>query len=124
MRRLGWLLVLTAMTVSACAGGETGETSERADAIITDVTLTLLESYPVQVRVAVTGALPTPCHRLHFDVDRTEPSRPTVDVHGLAPQDAACLQVLEPFQVTIDLGSFESGEYTVVVNGMERDFGI
>jgi hypothetical protein len=40
-----------------------------------------------------------------------------VEVYSLVDPDVACIQVLEPFQQGINLGSLPQGSYTVYVNG-------
>ncbi|MEX2230191.1 MAG: hypothetical protein WEB13_11205 [Dehalococcoidia bacterium] len=74
----------------------------------------LLESYPVQVVLHVTGTLPTPCHRLAHDVT-DDGSR--IDVTLTATTNAeACIQVIAPFDERIALGSFAAGARTVWLN--------
>lgn len=77
-----------------------------------------LESFPVQVRLVVRGSLPTPCHEIRWEVDDLGA---VIDVKlwssVLLGQD--CAQVLEPFEVSIPLGSFESSTSSVVLNGAE-----
>ena len=38
--------------------------------------------------------------------------------------DAVCTQVLQPFEQSIDVGSFTSGSYVLVVNGVDYPFTI
>jgi hypothetical protein len=40
-----------------------------------------------------------------------------VDVYSLVNPSQVCVQVLEPFEESIDLGTFPAGHYTVWVNG-------
>lgn len=75
----------------------------------------LLESYPVQVVLHVTGNLPTPCHSLAraiadngTRIDVTLTSRSTAQ---------SCIQVLHPFDERVALGSYASGSRTVWLNG-------
>jgi hypothetical protein len=75
-----------------------------------------LESFPVQVRLAVLGSVPTPCHEVLWEVDDFGWA---VDVRLWSEHDRArtCIQVLEPFEVSIPLGSFESASKPVLLNG-------
>ena len=75
-----------------------------------------LESFPVQVRLAVRGSLPTPCHELQWSVEDLGWSiEVTMWSVILLGQD--CAQVLEPFEESIPLGSYESASIPVVLNG-------
>jgi len=42
-----------------------------------------------------------------------------VEVYSLVQPDQVCIQVLEPFDVNVPLGSYVAGSYTVVINGEE-----
>jgi hypothetical protein len=78
----------------------------------------VMESAPVQVNVILRGSLPDPCHEL-----RVVPSAPdgdnniNIEVYSLADPSKSCITVLEPFEATISLGSFQPGSYTIFVNG-------
>ena len=92
----------------------------RASVFIDSAQLLLLESYPPQVNLILTGSLPTPCHQLRVAVsDPDELNRINVEVYSVADADVICVQVLEPFEKTISLGSFASGTYQVFINGEE-----
>lgn len=78
----------------------------------------LLESFPVQVNLVVSGNLPTPCHNLRAKVSEPdENGRIDVELFSLTKTGVACIQVLESFEATIPLGSFSSGSYSVYVGG-------
>jgi len=90
----------------------------RGPVYVDSTDLLLLESYPVQVRLQVSGALPTPCHALKWEVIGPDPDgRIDVVLYSVADPELACIQVLEPFETSIPLGAFESGSYTVSLNG-------
>jgi hypothetical protein len=40
-----------------------------------------------------------------------------VDVYSVVDPAVICIQVLQAFQASVNLGSFPSGHYTVTVNG-------
>jgi hypothetical protein len=91
---------------------------QRGEVFIEGSEVLLLESYPVQVRLHVTGDLPTPCHELRAVVNEPDAqSRIEVDLYTVVDPDMICIQVLEPFDANIDIGDFTEGEYTVWVNG-------
>jgi hypothetical protein len=77
-----------------------------------------MESYPIQVALRLQGELPTPCHSLQWSVEEANEDREiSVDVFSLAPTTGDCIQVLEPFEEAIQLGSYQGGRHTVLVNG-------
>lgn len=80
--------------------------------------LLTLESYPLQFVLSVSGNLPDPCHHLRYTVSVAESgNRVDVQVYSVADPEMMCIQVLEPFDVNIPLGSFPSGEYELYLNG-------
>ena len=97
----------------------------RAPVYVDSVELVLLESYPVQVHASVKGNLPTPCHRLAWDLSDPDPSgRIVLELYSTVDADAVCVEVLEPFEQSIDIGSFTGGSYVLVVDGVEYPFTI
>ncbi len=79
-----------------------------------------LNSNPNQAGLLLTGTLPTPCHYLR--VNMTPPdaeNKIVVEVYSLADPTAVCVQVLQPFETTVNLGSFPAGTYTIWVNGQQ-----
>ncbi|MDO8754446.1 MAG: hypothetical protein Q7J80_11170, partial [Anaerolineales bacterium] len=77
-----------------------------------------LESYPLQFVLALKGSLPTPCHQLRVAVNPPDAGdNVVVAVYSVSIPDEMCVQVLEPFEVNIPLGSFPAGRYTLWVNG-------
>jgi hypothetical protein len=89
------------------------------------VEILLLESWPVQVKAIIRGSLPTPCHTLAWDLGEPDADgRIVLSVFSTVDMDQVCIQVLHPFEQTIDVGSFTSGAYVLVVNGVEYPFTI
>jgi len=107
-------------------GGESPVPDGSTPAYVDEVGLLLMESWPVQVRAVVRGHLPTPCHTLDWVLgDRDADGRIRLDIFSTPPgDDVVCIQVLEPFEESIDIGSFETGDYLLVVNGVEYRFTI
>lgn len=96
------------------------EDMARGNVFIDNMEVLILESFPIQAALQVAGSLPTPCHHLRADVNWSEgQSRVDVELYSLADPESICVQVLEPFDTNISLGSFPEGEYTVWVNGEE-----
>ncbi len=80
--------------------------------------LLIRESYPVQIALALQGSLPTPCNQLRVIAKPPdEQNRIHVEVYSVVDPTLICVQVLEPFEANIGLGSFPTGHYSVWVNG-------
>jgi hypothetical protein len=80
--------------------------------------LLIMESFPIQVALNLKGSLPTPCHQLRAQVsDPDAGNRIAVEVYSLSDPGEVCIQVLEPFEASLPLGSFPAGHYTLTVNG-------
>lgn len=84
---------------------------------VNDTEILLLESFPVQVRLRVTGDLPTPCHEPVWEVTDDGETIAVTLASIPPPPDTACAEVLQPFEVSIDLGSYESASRVVTLNG-------
>jgi hypothetical protein len=94
-----------------------GTIPANAGTVFVDTTdILLMESFPVQVALRVNGNLPTPCHEPVWEVD-DDGSTISVTLASVADPDVACIQVLAPFELSIPLGSFESGAREVILNG-------
>jgi hypothetical protein len=132
MKRALLLTLALAVLAAACgdAKADTGDTTTTGDgrqaldpAYVETVALLFLESYPVQVRAVVTGNLPTPCHTLRWDLAE-DGDTIVLELSASYDPTETCAQVLEPFEVTVDVGSFETGSYTLMVNGEAHPFDI
>lgn len=85
--------------------------------LIDSADLLIMESFPIQVSLAIEGTLPTPCHGLGW-VDIDDGSTISVTLFSIEPGPAVtCIAVTEPFALSIPLGSFAEEDRTVVVNG-------
>lgn len=112
------ILVACAPTTAIAPGG--GEDNEIGQVFISNADLLIMESYPVQISLSVSGELPTPCHELVSEVDAPdEENRIHVSVASMFDSDEACIQVLEAFstQLSIDMQGANDGIYSVWVNG-------
>ncbi len=132
--------ILLAVLLSACGGGAdepvdstTATTPTTAPLEIPDdagpvfvetTDILLMESFPVQVALHVTGNLPTPCHQAVWEVE-DDGTTIAVRLASVTDPDVFCAQVLEPFDISIPLGDFESGARVVTLNSEEiGDFEI
>lgn len=90
----------------------------RGEAFVNESGLLIRESFPPQVALSISGDLPTPCHQLRVAIDVPDSdNRINITVYSVVDPEMACIQVLEPFEEMVDLGSFPSGHYSVWVNG-------
>lgn len=77
----------------------------------------VMESFPIQVNVLLTGNLPDPCHELRVVPVTDETTRRVdLEVYSLTIKGKACITVIQPFEATISLGSFSGGTYEVFIN--------
>jgi len=90
----------------------------RGNVFIKESGLLIRESFPSQITLSLSGDLPTPCHELRVEIKEPDSeNKINVEVYSVVDPDQVCIQVLEPFQANIDLGTFPSGHYAVWVNG-------
>jgi len=76
------------------------------------------ESEPPQISLHLIGTLPSPCNQLRVKIiPDEEQMRVDLEVYSVVEAGKACATVLQPFDVTIPLGAFTDGKYTVYVNG-------
>lgn len=94
------------------------------EATVESLDILILESFPVQVNVHVSGYLGDGCTELGaIDTERVGDTF-NVTIHTQRPADAICTQQLVGFEETIplDVLGLEAGTYTVDVNGVTGTF--
>ncbi|NPE29755.1 hypothetical protein HNV12_17700 [Methanococcoides sp. SA1] len=96
------------------------------DAVVDDIQIMVMESFPLQISVTVTGNLPDGCT---FIDEKNIEIVNNGNVFDIAlktkrPKDLACTDALVPFEVNIplDVYGLEKGVYTVNVNGVTDAF--
>lgn len=93
------------------------ENLTRGQVYVNETQILILESFPPQINLQVKGNLPTPCHQLRAVVSAPDAqNRIAVELYSLSDPGVTCIQVLEPFDRTISLGSFTQGSFTVWLN--------
>ncbi|WP_406656992.1 hypothetical protein V7O62_00170 [Methanolobus sp. ZRKC2] len=96
------------------------------DAVVEEVEILILESFPVQIKAVATGYLPDGCTEIDEANTTIERKGNTFDINlrTIRPKDAMCTEAIEPFEQTIDLDVYglEKGVYTVNINGIEETF--
>ena len=102
------------------SGGPAPPQERRQPAHITGVVMQVLESWPAQVIVQVSGELPDPCHELWWEV-AVDGNTYDVEVWSVSPppdSDLVCAMMIQPFVENVPLGGgFVAEDYTVIVNG-------
>ena len=92
----------------------------RGEAFIDSADLLTMESFPLQFALVLKGNLPTPCHQIRVIYNEPDAeNKIKLEVYSVTDPNAACAQMLQPFEQNISLGSFPSGHYTVWVNGQQ-----
>ena len=90
----------------------------RGDVFIDHSELRIMESYPIQVVLVLQGALPTPCNQLRVIAKQPdEQNQIMVEAYSVIDPEQICIQVLESLDVNVGLGSFQTGHYSVWLNG-------
>lgn len=90
----------------------------RGEVYLESASLLIRESYPPQIALTLTGELPTPCHQLRAALSPPDPENKIIaEVYSVVDPEQVCIQVLEPFEETLNLGTFPTGHYAVWVNG-------
>ena len=90
----------------------------RGNVYIDEASLIIRESFPPQISLALAGNLPTPCNQLRVAISAPDSeNKINAEVYSVMDPDQVCIEVLEPFEEQIDLGTFPTGHYSVWVNG-------
>ena len=99
------------------------EKGERA--MVEEVDILLLESFPLQVMASIRGQLPDGCTEIDEAlVERPDDTTFLVRLITARPKDAMCTQALVPFDtnVPLDVYGLPAGTYTVKVYDLTASF--
>ncbi len=93
-------------------------------ATVESVQILLLESFPVQVNVQVSGELPNGCTEIDDIITQTAGTQFDVALTTVQQPDVVCTEAVVPFEemVPLDVDGLEAGTYTVTVNGVQGTF--
>jgi inhibitor of cysteine peptidase len=93
-------------------------------AIVNDIDIQILESFPVQVRVIARGDLSDSCTEIGEIKTSREGNSFSVNITTSRPADIVCAQVVTPFEeiISLDVVGLKAGSYTVDVNGVRDTF--
>ncbi len=98
-----------------------GDAKLERDQVMLDMAnsaLMLGMSQPVQVRAVLTGTLSDPCHQLRVVVSPPSAQNEiNLEAYTVFDPSQMCIMVIKPFTVTIPLGSYSGGHFSVFVNG-------
>lgn len=81
----------------------------------------VLDTDPVQVRVAVYGWMPDPCTQFHSFDQKVEGDTVKMRIITTRPKDVMCAQVIKRWRETypVDVEGLAPGTYTLDVNGKQ-----
>lgn len=93
---------------------------DEGEVFITQSDILIMESYPPQFALLISGALPSPCHALRVEVEEPdEENQVVVNLYSVVDPQEVCVQVLEEFDANVPLGTPPPGTYQVILNGEE-----
>lgn len=90
--------------------------------LIESVEVAELQTAPVQYRVLVSGILSDPCTKFHSEEKSQIGNTIVITLTSTRQPEVMCIQVVQPFEHTIGLGTLAPGKYVVRVNGVEQTF--
>lgn len=125
-------LVLLIMILSACgSGGLTPHPAQPTSAdmlfgkaTVEEVSILLMESFPLQVRVVAKGYLADSCTTIDKLTVNDVEAGFRVEIITARPAQELCAQITQPFEqsIPLDVYGLPAGDYTVEVNGVEAEF--
>lgn len=78
--------------------------------------LLIMESYPIQVRLDVSGTVPTPCNEPFWRIT-DDGETLAVELFTASDPEMACIQVISDVEIQIPLGSWAGESRSVELNG-------
>ncbi len=119
-------IILAIVLLAGCAPGEPEDSGEfiRGEAVVEDVEILFLESFPLGVHAVASGYLPDPCTDIDEITVEMDGNHFEVLITTLREADVMCAQVIEEFEqnVPLDVYGLPAGDYTVTVNGIDAEF--
>jgi inhibitor of cysteine peptidase len=96
---------------------QSGEETFQSPTHITNVEVIVMESFPMQVRLHITGEQPDGCDFPVIVEQTRDGNTVTVSIYREVPTSVMCPMILLPYDDTISLdGNFEPGDYVFQVN--------
>jgi len=120
------LTVLLTVMLSACSLNSPSSGSQTIIdlALIENIEILILESFPVQVHVRISGILGDSCTTLDQITQTRVENTFKIKVTTTRPADALCADIITRFEETIalDVYGLPAGTYSVDVNGVRDTF--
>ncbi|MCK5523352.1 MAG: hypothetical protein KAI83_09495 [Thiomargarita sp.] len=94
------------------------------EASVEHINVKVLESFPVQVNVAVWGSLPDDCTHIDDIIEDRSGNTLIVKILTTYQKDKPCTQGIKPFQeiIPLNVDGMSAGVYTVKVNNVSESF--
>jgi inhibitor of cysteine peptidase len=94
-------------------------------ALVDEIDILVLESFPVQINVIARGNLPDPCTEISEVLQEREGNTFVVTIKTYSPP-GFCIQVLAPFEeiIPLEVYGLPAGTYTVNVNGVQGNLDL
>lgn len=92
---------------------------------VEEIEIVILESFPVQINVIVSGNLPDPCTEI-FEALQEKESNTFFIIIKTYRSPGFCIQVLALFEeiIPLEVYGLPAGTYTVDVNGVQATFDL
>jgi len=125
-----WIIILAVLALSAACAPQSAEAPEPQDpglgqtALVEEIELVFLESFPVQVNAILRGNLPDGCTQIERVDQELKDNVFQLTVITSRPQDAICTLALAPFEERVPLAvkGLPAGEYTVRAGDAQTSF--
>jgi len=92
------------------------EGSVDGEVTVTGADVRIMESFPVQIMLDVTGEKPTPCHEIFWTVE-DDGYVIAIEMISQVGSDQVCVEVIEPFTIAVPLGSWAEESREIQLNG-------
>jgi inhibitor of cysteine peptidase len=103
-----------------------GENVIVGEAVVGNIDIAILESFPVQVMVTAEGDLPDGCTTISHAEQSIDGNTITVKLYTARPAEMLCTMALVPYihNISLDVVGLTAGDYTVDVNGATGAFNL
>ena len=119
-------IILAMVLLAGCTPGAPKDSGEfiRGEAVVDDVEIMFLESFPLGVHAVASGYLPNPCTVIDEVSIEMDGNHFKVLITNLREAEVMCIQVIEAFEqnIPLDVYGLPAGDYTVTVNGIDAEF--
>lgn len=93
------------------------EKLQRANVLLDAKNIISTKSIPPQISLRVSGALPTPCHKLRIQIAAPNTQNEIrASVYSVVDSSAMCVQMITPFDASMPLENLSRGTYSMWVN--------